>query len=53
MFDIEYLNLFDELPYKYVKSILNSCKTEEDKMEFDFQVDTNYWYDFMNSFPKS
>jgi len=39
MYHIEYLGLFDDLPYKYVKSIINCCKTDEDKMEYDFEVD--------------
>ena len=39
MCHIEYLGLFDDLPYKYVKSIINCCKTDEQKMEYDFEVD--------------
>ena len=39
MHHIEYLDLFDDLPYKYVKSIINCCKTDEDKWEYDFEVD--------------
>jgi len=39
MCDIEYLDLFDEVPYKYVKSIITSCKTMQDKIEVDIEVD--------------
>ena len=36
---IDYLDLFDDIPFKYVKSIVNQNKNKEDWIEFDFQVE--------------
>jgi len=38
-YTIDYLDLFDDIPFKYVKSIVNQNKTEEDWIEFEFQVE--------------
>ena len=37
--DIDYLGLFDDIPYKYVKSIVNENKNVEDWLEFEFEVE--------------
>ena len=38
-YTIDYLDLFDEIPFKYVKSIVNQNKNEDDWIDFDFEVE--------------
>ena len=36
---IDYLDLFDDIPFKHVKSIVNQNKNVEDWVDFDFEVE--------------
>ena len=36
---IDYLDLFDEIPFKYVKSIVKQNTNEDDWFDFDFEVE--------------
>ena len=37
--DIDYLDLFDDIPYKYIKSIVKQNKNEDEWVDFDFEVE--------------
>ena len=38
-YTIDYLDLFDDIPFKHVKSIVNQNKNEDDWVDFDFEVE--------------
>ena len=38
-YDIDYLDLLDDIPYKYIKSIVKQNKNEDDWVDFDFEVE--------------
>ena len=37
--DIDYLDLFDDIPFKYAKSIINQNRNKDEWIDFDFQVE--------------
>jgi len=38
-YDIDYLDLLDDIPYKYIKSIVKQNQNEDDWVDFDFEVE--------------